>query len=139
MNNGEAPPAFVPTPFPQVLSQATAIPTTEPANGRKKKGGRRGPRQPVAAKPVKNGRRNKVKRGRPLAQPKSAIALSPSLNRAPKQQRAVKIDLAVAVSVMSGLQPDDTNVFQTILHMLQEVPAKARTRIVTALAKMVMA
>ncbi len=96
----------------------------------KKKGGRRGPRAPKPDKKVKRKQRGQT----------AAALTSPTPGYAPhssKKPRAVKIDLTLAMSALAGLQPDDANVFQTVLHMLQQLPAKARTRVVTALAKVV--
>lgn len=148
--SNEAPPGFVPAPFPPLLGQdglPVHEPVAAPTNGRKKKGGRRGPRQPAAVKPAKNGRRKKKQRLPPFESAglrgavksgRAAVA-STQLVRTGKQPRAVKIDLAVAVAVMAALQPEDTNAFQNMIAMLQQLPAKARVRIVTALAKMVTA
>ena len=106
-------------------------PNTIPPAEEKKSNGRRGRRSRVAARAAK-------KKGRP---PKAQavpepVAGSPVAGRRPRKVRAARIDLAVALSALSGLTEDDAGDELGVVQSMQAFSGVQRKRIAQAIGKL---
>ena len=131
MNNDQNPPAFTPTPFPQLGPQdgIPAPPAPVEQQGPKKKGGRRGPRGPKPDKPAKRGRPKKIDKTKKLARvPQAAAAASDT---------GLKISVASAFDILRGLDPMESESLQKCLLAVSGLGKKSRERVLAALARVV--
>ena len=137
---------FTPAPFPKLTGlQEAQIETGfhQPPAAAPKRGKRRGPRPPKPAagkaakkaKPAKKPRKSKAAlQAQFAAEGKGAAA---PISRRPRQPRALKVDLAVAMSALGGLSQDDAKVVHSFVQALAPFSKKARERILGALARIV--
>lgn len=102
------------------------------------------PTLPPAGKPPKKARVLRVKAHGPEAPASTKNpAPAPKAPKAPKKARtkrapkarAIKIDLAVAMTALSGLQEDDAKFVMSVVQALQPFAKKQRARIIEALGK----
>lgn len=120
----------------------TPAPVNPPAAPQK-----RNRRQRAAAPPATSGRPNgttlkitPATAGRPNGPtPKITTAKKPGRPRKtaaePVTSPKLRLDLGVIVQACAGMRPEDVDLFVKIAQGLQKVPAKSRTRIVSALGQ----
>lgn len=101
------------------------------------------PTPPPAGKPAKKPRKNAKKAAAPAAENSAPAPKAPKTPKKPrtnprsagKKARAIKIDLAVAMTALSGLQEGDAKFVMSVVQALQPFAKKQRARIIEALGK----
>ena len=135
MNNDQNPPAFTPTPFPQLGPQdgIPAPPASVEQQEPKKRGGRRGPREPD--KPVKRGRpKGSRKINKEIKKARTRQAATQTMAQATAADTGLRISVASAFDILRGLDVMESEALQKCILAVGGLGKKSRERVMQRFA-----